>query len=116
MPDNVIEHQDVKLRCSLSSTQGETIQYNWTNGQGTLIVRNSLSGDLTLEGIERTEAGPYTCTAGNVAGATQKSVTLNVLCESLIQPVHSIYLCLPKCLLVFEDNCLMSSILSLLFR
>ena len=78
---DVFEHRDVIVRCSLSATQGETIKYNWTDNQGTLLARNALSGDLTLEGIKRTEAGPYTCTAGNVAGSTQKSVTLNVLCR-----------------------------------
>ena len=85
----------VTLRCLLSDQEG-TIQYNWTNKQGTLIVRDSLSGNLTLQAVKKTEAGPYTCTAGNVAGSTQRSITLSVLCEFLFKPSYNFCSWLPK--------------------
>ncbi|XP_035665713.1 peroxidasin homolog, partial [Branchiostoma floridae] len=69
-PNPVVENQTVTLTCSSDESVPPPTSYSWTrDGQS---VSHS-GGTLTINNVQRGEAGQYRCTATNVVGTSQES-------------------------------------------
>ncbi len=89
-----VEDEAVTLHCS--ATGKPVPEYDWVNHKHQDLRHterhtvDKYKGTLTIEGIQREDAGQYTCTARNNAGyVTMKSV-VNVVTKPVIEEFKNI--------------------------
>lgn len=72
----------VTLECKASGNPVPTIYWTKKNGSGKSAARVGEGAILTLEKVERQQAGVYTCTAeNNVGDPVTVDMRLDVLCK-----------------------------------
>lgn len=77
---NVTEHKSLHLECYYTSNDNTSTRVFWNvalNGH-TEQISNPV---LKFDSITRYDAGQYTCLVSNLAGKTEDTVIVNVLCK-----------------------------------
>lgn len=75
----VVEGDRVELKCNYTSTIAIT-HISWVYDRDKSLNWLNTS-HLNLASINRTQAGEYSCTVANQAGAVAANVTLEVMCK-----------------------------------
>lgn len=77
---NVTEHKSLQLECNYTSNDNTSTRVSWNTTLDGYIKQIS-NPVFKFDSITRFDAGQYTCLVSNLAGKTEDTVIVNVLCK-----------------------------------